>query len=332
MGTNALNVSVIGTVFVDCKGFSHQQYQASGRNLGEIRFVHGGVGRNVAENLVHLQTPTTFVSTIDQSGLGQEILERLQSNHINTEYILQVSERGMGMWLVIIDDQGNIAGSISQMPNLELMEQWIQIQIGKIMESSSHVVLELDLNKTISELVLTEAKQWERPVFGLPGNLDIVSKHPHLLHGLSCFICNEHEASVLLNENIADLDQAQIQSKLIQFIDQHQMESMVITLGEQGCIYADTRHGDAGYFPAEKVNVVDASGAGDSFFSGTVAGLVRDLPLKQAIEIGTKTAAWTVQSTETTCHHFAHQFRKDKTFAPLFDEELAKFYRKKHVL
>ena len=40
-----IRVTVIGTIFMDCKGFAKQQYNAAGRNLGSVKFVHGGVGR-----------------------------------------------------------------------------------------------------------------------------------------------------------------------------------------------------------------------------------------------------------------------------------------------
>ena len=42
---------VMGVIFVDIKGFLFGEYHATGTNLGSIRFVHGGVARNVAEDL-----------------------------------------------------------------------------------------------------------------------------------------------------------------------------------------------------------------------------------------------------------------------------------------
>ena len=43
-----LNVTMFGTVFMDIKGFAEQNYDPVGRNLGHVKFIHGGVGRNVA--------------------------------------------------------------------------------------------------------------------------------------------------------------------------------------------------------------------------------------------------------------------------------------------
>ena len=43
-----MSIVVVGAVFVDVKGFPEDLYLPTGRNAGEIKFVHGGVGRNVA--------------------------------------------------------------------------------------------------------------------------------------------------------------------------------------------------------------------------------------------------------------------------------------------
>ena len=44
---------VIGAAFVDIKGFPEGTYLPNGRNAGKIEYVHGGVARNVAEDLAN---------------------------------------------------------------------------------------------------------------------------------------------------------------------------------------------------------------------------------------------------------------------------------------
>jgi sugar/nucleoside kinase (ribokinase family) len=95
-------VAVVGTIFMDCKGFAKQKYNPAGRNLGSIKFVHGGVGRNVAENMANLLVNTMFVSSVDRTGVGREVTARLAENKVNTEYVLETEARGMGMWLAVI--------------------------------------------------------------------------------------------------------------------------------------------------------------------------------------------------------------------------------------
>ena len=56
--------------------------------------------------------------------------------------------------------------------------------------------------------------------------------------------------------------------------------------------------GSCGICPAVPVNVVDSTGAGDSFFSGVAAGLIHGLSLADACRIGTQMAAQVISKLE----------------------------------
>jgi pseudouridine kinase len=306
-------VTVIGTVFVDCKGFSSNGYIPTGRNLGSIQFVHGGVGRNVAENLANLELATSFISTVENSGLGEEIMQRLVQHNIHTGYMGRVSQ-GMGMWLAILDEKGDLAGSISQMPDLAQFETIINTAGKDIIKNSSHVVLELDLNEKISASVLATAAEQGKPVFGIPGNLDVILSNKSMLRQLECFICNDIEAGRLFEKETKGWEQQNWIDELQLYATDSGIRSMVVTLGEKGSVYYDARTGESGYQPVFPVQLVDSSGAGDAFFSGTVMGLVRGLPLKEAVVCGTKVAAWTIESKENNCPELNQKIHKDEYF------------------
>ena len=46
-----MGIVVIGAVFVDIKGYPESNFIPSGRNAGRVEQVHGGVARNVAEDI-----------------------------------------------------------------------------------------------------------------------------------------------------------------------------------------------------------------------------------------------------------------------------------------
>ena len=48
-------IVIIGTVFVDIKGYPAAKYIPGGRNAGRVVQVHGGVSRNVAEDIGNKQ-------------------------------------------------------------------------------------------------------------------------------------------------------------------------------------------------------------------------------------------------------------------------------------
>jgi pseudouridine kinase len=308
------SVVVIGTIFIDCKGFAKQNYHPSTRNLGNIQFVHGGVGRNVAENLANLNVATFFVSSVDANAIGKEVAERLHKSKVNTPYLIESKQLGMGMWLAILDENGNLAGSISQMPDLTLLQELISRKGKEMIGQSTHITLELDLNYQISHSVIKLAEEAKKPIYGIPGNLDVILNHRELLDHLDCFICNNFEADLFLELDFTNLNMDQKQESLIQFVDRMRMGSMVVTLGEKGAVYYNPQTKEVGHQPVFPVKLVDSSGAGDAFFSGTVMGLVKGLSLKEAVICGTKVAGWTIESTENTCPELPIKIKQDEFF------------------
>lgn len=311
--------AVIGTVFMDCKGFVKQKYNPAGRNLGSVKFVHGGVGRNVAENLANLGIDTRFVASVDRGGLGREIIARLTKSNVTTEHVIKTDTRGMGLWLAVMDDAGELAGSISQMPDLFHLEYLIGRSGAEIIRQVGHVVLELDLNEHITGKVLSLAREHKRPVYGIPGNLSVIMENIDLLGQLDCFICNNIEAERLFGVSLPAENIAGLEWELARFVAGKGLQGMVITLGSAGCVYYDARRGEAGHQPAFPVTVIDTSGAGDAFFSGTVMGLMRGLSLKQAVVCGTKVASWTIQSDENTCRDLAAKAAADPELLKILD-------------
>ncbi len=311
------HATVIGTVFVDCKGFARNTYRPDGRNIGRIEFMHGGVGRNVAENLARMGVRTSFVSSVERSALGREVIQRLQALHIDTSNVYEAAAQGMGMWLAILDENGNLAGSISQMPDLAHLENIVAENGESFVKQSSHIILELDLNAAITRNILQLAEQYNKPVYGIPGNLEVIMSHPEFLDGLSCFICNNFEAERIIGPSFSGGDLRQMEEDLIRFVDGKSLSSMVVTLGEHGSVYYDSVSKQSGHQPAFPVHLVDSSGAGDAFFSGTVMGLIHNIPLRESVVYGTRVAGWTIESQESTCPDLRRRMGQDALFQPL---------------
>ena len=55
MAVNKNGIVVLGAVFVDIKGFPEDVYIPDGRNAGKVEYVHGGVSRNVVEDIANIE-------------------------------------------------------------------------------------------------------------------------------------------------------------------------------------------------------------------------------------------------------------------------------------
>ena len=108
-----MGIVVIGAVFVDIKGFPEDIYVPEGRNAGRIEYIHGGVTRNVVEDIANVELRPTYVSIVDTSALGEDVVRKLKRHKVDTSYVKSVPG-GMGTWLAVFDNKGDLAGSISQ--------------------------------------------------------------------------------------------------------------------------------------------------------------------------------------------------------------------------
>lgn len=48
--------------------------------------------------------------------MSREAMERLEAQKIDLRYSIRVPQNGVGMWLAVMDEKGDLAGSTSQMP------------------------------------------------------------------------------------------------------------------------------------------------------------------------------------------------------------------------
>ena len=85
-----MGIVVIGAVFVDIKGYPSMQYIPGGRNVGNVVQVHGGVSRNIAEDIANVELRPTFVGLVDDTGIGTDVVDKLKNHKVNTKYIRKV--------------------------------------------------------------------------------------------------------------------------------------------------------------------------------------------------------------------------------------------------
>ena len=141
-----MGIVVIGAVFVDIKGYPESNYIPTGRNVGRVETIHGGVGRNVAEDIANCELRPTFVSLVDKSGTGEDVLKKLKSHKVNTDYVWKTRD-GMGSWLAVFDNDGDVVAAISKRPNLMPIVDILDSFGDEIFASADSVIIELDIDK-----------------------------------------------------------------------------------------------------------------------------------------------------------------------------------------
>ena len=293
---------VVGAVFVDVKGFPEDNYIPTGRNAGRVEFVHGGVGRNVAEDIANVELRPRFVSLVDDNAEGEAVLKKLRNHKVNTDYVLSVPD-GMGMWLAVFDNSGDLAGSISKRPDPSALVQLLEEKGDEIFADADSIVVEIDLDKEVVKQVFKYAEKYHKKVYAVVANMSIASQRRDFLQSTDCFVCNVLEAGILFVTDFSQLSPEELCEELSRRVISARIPAVVVTLGSKGSVYADMQ-GNKGVCPAETVQVRDTTGAGDAFCAGVAMGLTYGKTMPEALEIGTRLAASVITVSENVCPRF----------------------------
>lgn len=297
-----MGIVVIGAVFVDIKGYPLSKYIPDGRNAGKVEIVHGGVCRNVTENIANVELRPTFLSLVDDTGNGADVVDKLKRHKVNTDYI-QVVPDGMGTWLAVFDNNGDVRASISKRPDLMPILDILNEKGDEIFKNADSIVVEFDIDRETVKKIISLARKYDKKIFGVISNMGIAVQRRDLLKEIECIVCNKQEAGMLFSSEYDNVAPKEMEKILSEKLEQAKIGKMVVTLGEEGAVFASS-DGKHGFVPPMQVSVVDTTGAGDAFFSGVAIGLTYGKSLEESCAIGTRLAASVICTTENVCPRF----------------------------
>ena len=297
-----MGILVIGAAFVDIKGFPKDNYLPTGRNVGRVEYIHGGVARNVVEDIANVELRPTYLGIVDDSPMGDAVLKKLRNHKVNCDYVMTIPD-GMGTWLAVFDNNGDVAGSISKRPNMLPLVDLMNKRGDEIFSQADSVVLECDLDKSLVKKTIELAKKHGKKLFALVSNMSLAVERRDLLKQFDCFICNKQEAGMFFIDDYMDKSREEMRSILAEKVVQAQIPAMIVTLGGDGAVFASI-DGESGHCPAIEVQVKDTTGAGDAFCAGVSIGLTYGKSLAQAVDIGSQLAASVITSSENVCPRF----------------------------
>ena len=305
-------IALVGSCFTDIKGFPFGKYDPVGRNIGRIEYYCGGVARNVALNCSNMGYVVKFISMADAGSSGDAMLDELRAAGTDVSGVLRPEHGGSGIWMAVMDESGDVAGSISQQPDLGLMEAHIRSLADSAAEGCSAMLLEIDLNEPIAEYCIGLAERSGIPVYAIVGNMSVACARRDLLARCRCFICNRAEAAMLFAFPEGGT-RGELADAVTRGAAELGLSQMAVTLGEDGAVWTDRESGSAGYIPARKTDVADTTGAGDAFFSACVCALLEGRPLEEACLAGAALAAGVISTRENACLP-SHGFITDRLY------------------
>ena len=288
---------IIGAASIDTKGRADQQIQAGTSTPGSIRVSVGGVGRNIAENLARLGEPVVLLSAVGSDGSGRRILQQAAECSIDISHMLVNDEHHTAAYLAVLDSTGNAVMSIDDMGiNRALITPQHVYRRRALFRDACMVALDANLSTAALNTIFRLASRYSLPVCADPTTASLA---PHLrphLRDLTLVTPNAAEAEALCGVRVTDRESGLVAAQKLVGLG---VGIAIVTLGATGLIYATSQ--ESGHLPAIDCEIVDFTGAGDALTAAVIFGILNDFPVDEAVRLGARAAALTLQSRETVC-------------------------------
>lgn len=283
------DITVIGGINIDIEGspFAKLIYQDS--NPGLITLNYGGVGRNITENLARAGGHVAMISVIGDDHMGQGAKSQLADLGVNVEGIETVRGRSSAMYLSILNESRDMELALCDMAILDhLTIEKIRAREEEI-RASKVVALDGNLDERLLCEILDLLKGMK--LFFDPVSAGKAVKAKDHIGRFYAIKPNKIEAEVL--SGLAIETEEDLRRAGDWFLAQG-VEQVYITLNKDGVYYHDRRQ--SGFIEPGKVNLVSATGAGDSFSAMILLGIAEEMDVKDIARMGMAAASIAMES------------------------------------
>lgn len=252
---------------------------------GTFRKLPGGKGANQAVAAARLGAAVTFVGCIGDDDLGCEARAALAAEGIDTAHLAVVSSASTGVALISVDAAGQNAITVASAANATLAPAQVDAASAAI-DAADLLVCQLESPQPAVAQAIVRARRAGVPVLLNPAPAP--SAPPAFLGAVDVLVPNEVEAAALTGMPAAAFDAATAAERL----RAAGAAGVIVTLGSAGLCLADA----AGTLrlPAQQVEVVDATGAGDAFVGALAVALAEGADLRAAAAFAQRAAAVSV--------------------------------------
>lgn len=302
-------VLVVGSAGIDVRAVAPEPLLWDTSNLGEVRSSVGGVARNIAENLAHLEIDTLLLTAVGRDASGRRVVRHSKDRGINCAHVRAIDGARTSERVSIMRPDGEPLVTISDFDIVRLVDPNYLWKHEPQFQQAELVVIDATLSDEALETIFELADRYGTRICADPTMPSLTTRLIPYLPQTYLIAPNAAETTALCGFP----DPAQTRESAIdaaRHLVSLGVEIAVVTLGEEGVAYADGSGG--GYIRAARTQVVDATGAGDAFSAAVIFGLLNEVPVDEAMRLGMTAAALTLQSRETVLPSLSQELLYDK--------------------
>lgn len=246
----------------------------------------GGKGANQAVTAARLGGTVVFISKVGNDVFGKQSSQLFDEEGINTYYILSDDELPSGVALITVDKSGENSIVVASGANASLTPADLEEALNEIAKAD-FVLMQLEIP---IETVLYVAKYARSK--GVTVILNPAPMHElihELLGHIDIITPNKTEAERLSGIKVTNIESAKKAAKVIYGKG---VQNVVVTMGAMGAVIC--QDGKLVVIPAQKVEAIDTTAAGDVFNGALAVALSEGKALSDAVEFACTAAAISV--------------------------------------
>jgi pseudouridine kinase len=316
-------VVVVGGAIMDVKARSSAPLGSATSNPGEVTTDPGGVGRNIAENLARLGTPTHLVAAIGSDSFGEELLAHTRGAGVQLDHVVAGS-RPTGTYLAVLDHDGDLSVAVSDMSATDALTVADVEPARSLIQNCDLLVVDGNIPIEVATWLCDIACRGGVPVVIEPVSVVKAGRLRPLVspeRPILAVTPNIAELAALVGHDVADtIDEI---SRATSELHALGVRHVWVRRGARGSLLssapsltdadaADDAAKAGTPRPTDTTNtavsadVVDVTGAGDSMTAGFVHALLHDDDAVAAAAFGQATAALTTESAHTVRPDLTH--------------------------
>lgn len=270
-------VSVIGGANVDIAGYSFENLRLADSNPGQVNISIGGVGRNIAENLVKLGRLTKMFTVVGEDVHGDKIIKESEVSGIDMNHVKRTEEYGTGTYLAVLNQEKDMEIAIASMDCFTKLDKNYIDENRQLISNSKIIVFDTNLEEDVLHYAVRLFKN--NLLF-----LDTVS-HKKALRAkkvigyFHTIKPNKLEAEALSGMTIESKEDLE---KVTDYFHSEGVVNVFITLGENGVFYSDGKK--RGIYKANRIIPKNATGAGDAFQAALVHGQMAEMQIEEKVK------------------------------------------------
>lgn len=281
------HIAVVGSINMDVV-IRVQQHPLPGETIhgSDLAYIPGGKGANQAVAAAKAGADVTMVGLVGTDSFGGELTNSLAGHGVLTEAVA-AKEGSSGLAFITVDEHGENSIILSPGANGKLVPQDLEVAWPSIAGCTGMLLQnEIPWETTMAAMKLA-AEHGMRVYMNPAPALKLPAEAYSLIH---CLILNETEAETMVGMDAA---QEGAEAATAKALVEAGVESVVLTLGASGAVYAD-RAGEVVRTSAFQVRAVDTTAAGDTFIGAFAANREAGETVERALRIASAAAGLAV--------------------------------------